>query len=110
MKGVFFMKGKIGTKVSVKYGVYGTALYNPRIMNRIISANKFSDSQTAQYRLKILNFHKEYGIQTAIAAYGISKATVYRWQARFKRSQGNASPSPGRQVHQGLTGKTPKDW
>ena len=57
-------------------------------MNSIISTNRFSDSQTAQYRLKILKFHKQYGTATTKAAYEVSKATVYRWKKRFEDSQG----------------------
>jgi hypothetical protein len=57
-------------------------------MQRIDKLAKFSKSDTAKFRLQIINFHKKYGTKQAIAAYGVPKPTIYRWKKELERSEG----------------------
>jgi transposase InsO family protein len=45
---------------------------------------------TAKHRLKVLTFWKQYGLKAALAAFGISRRTLYGWQATFVK--GNNQP------------------
>ena len=82
------MRGRVGIPTHVRQGVYGSALYNPSVMNSIISTNRFSASELAQYRLTVLTFHAKYGTQATRDAYAVSKATIYRWKRRLSQAQG----------------------
>ena len=45
---------------------------------------------TAKHRLKVLTFWKQYGLKAALAAFGISRRTLYGWQAILVK--GNNQP------------------
>jgi transposase InsO family protein len=45
-------------------------------------------SQTAQERVKILAFWERYGDQATKDAFGVSRATLYRWQRKLKAGGG----------------------
>ena len=62
-------------------------MYN-KTMERLISASKFSKSEEAQFRLKVIEFSKVYGVKVAIEAFGVSRATIFRWRRCLKDSQG----------------------
>jgi hypothetical protein len=42
-----------------------------------------------QRRVKILNFWQKYGTNTTKDAFGVSKATLFRWQQQLNQRQGN---------------------
>lgn len=42
-------------------------------------------TETAKHRLKVLSFWKQYGLKAALAAFGVSRRTLYDWQARLKK-------------------------
>ncbi|MEA3314180.1 MAG: helix-turn-helix domain-containing protein, partial [Caldisericota bacterium] len=52
------------------------------------SASAFSSSEKAQFRLKAIEFSKKYGIQAAVDAFDVSRATIYRWKKMLKQSNG----------------------
>ena len=62
-------------------------MYN-KTMERLISASKFSKSEEAQFRLKVIEFSKVYGVKVAIEAFGVSRATIFRWRRCLKESGG----------------------
>jgi len=62
-------------------------LYNDT-MNELFSAGRFSKSEIAQFRLKVIEFSKKYGIKAAQDAFGISRSTIFRWRRCLKDSQG----------------------
>lgn len=47
-------------------------------------------TETAKHRLKVLTFWKQYGLQAALAAFGVSRRTLYGWQATL--AKGNNQP------------------
>ena len=64
-------------------------LYNAT-MERLIRASMFSKSEEAQFRLKVVDFSLKYGVETATDAFGVSRATIFRWRRCLKDSQGKA--------------------
>ncbi len=82
------MKGSIGISTRLQDLFYGTALYNKGMKKSIQSLFNFENSPIAQKRLKIIKFHNQYGTKVTIAAFDISKATIYRWKKKLKEGQG----------------------
>jgi len=62
-------------------------LYNDT-MNELFSAGRFSKSEIAQFRLKVIEFSKKYGVKASEDAFGVSRATIFRWRRCLKDSQG----------------------
>lgn len=82
------MRGSIGVSTSFQDIFYGTPLYNGRMLKYIRSILNFNNSSIAQFRLQVIEFHKRYGTKATKDAYGISKATIFRWKKRLKDNQG----------------------
>jgi transposase InsO family protein len=82
------MKGKLGVSSRYQHIFYGTPLYNGPTMKRLISTEDFSRSEIAEFRLKVIEFHKTYGTAATKDAFGVSKATIYRWKGKLKESNG----------------------
>jgi transposase-like protein len=57
-------------------------------MERLIRASRFSKSEEAQFRLRVIGFSKKYGVKAACDAFGVSRATIFRWRRCLKESQG----------------------
>jgi transposase-like protein len=57
-------------------------------MNELFSAGRFSKSEIAQFRLKVIEFSKKYGVKASEDAFGVSRATIFRWRRCLKESQG----------------------
>ena len=47
-------------------------------------------TEIAKHRLKVLTFWKQYGLKAALAAFGVSRRTLYGWQATLVK--GNNQP------------------
>ena len=88
------MSGKTGTQGRAQSIFWGTALYNTADMQRLISQGRFSESQIAQFRLEVIQFHDKYGTKITVDAYKIGKATIYRWKGRFKGRLCELNPLP----------------
>jgi len=72
----------------LQYIFFDTPLYNRRMIRSIRSIQSFSQSEEAEVRLKIVEFHKTYGTKATRAAFSVSKATIYRWRKILKDSKG----------------------
>jgi transposase InsO family protein len=57
-------------------------------MKKVISVNAFSDSETAQYRLKVINYYQQFGMKAALAAFPAKRSTILLWQQTLKESGG----------------------
>ena len=55
-------------------------------MKNILKISEFSNSQVAQFRIKVIEFHSKHGTSATIDAFGVGKTTIYRWKQQFKRS------------------------
>ena len=70
---------------------YGTLFCNSGEMKRIDRIFKVSRSEEATFRVKVLSYHKEYGTRATLDAYGVSKASLYRWRKTLRENQGKAT-------------------
>jgi len=66
----------------------GLKLTNKSIMKTFGSIFKFDCSESAKFRLKVLEFSMEYGIRATVKAYGVSKASILRWKKALNKSSG----------------------
>jgi transposase InsO family protein len=57
-------------------------------MNTIRSIQAFAKSDKAEFRLKVIEFHKKYGTRATVDAYQVSKPTIYRWRKTLKDNYG----------------------
>lgn len=67
---------------------FGTLLYNRKAMKTIRSISAFSKSNRAEFRLKVIEFHKIYGTKATHDAFSVSKASIYRWRNILRQSGG----------------------
>jgi len=51
--------------------------------------HKFSQSKEGKYRLKIIEFFEQYGLSATKSAFGVSRATLYRWRKIYLDAQKN---------------------
>ena len=45
--------------------------------------------EEAQHRLKVLSFWRKYGLEATREAFGVSRRTLYRWQAKLRAARGD---------------------
>lgn len=57
-------------------------------MKTVISINRSQGNKTARYRLKVLQHYWEYGLESTLDAFPVSRPTVFRWQKKLKDSKG----------------------
>lgn len=60
-------------------------------MKKVISVNAFSDSETAKYRLKVVNYYQQFGMKATLAAFPAKRSTVLLWQQVLKNHGGKLS-------------------
>ncbi|MBP6976366.1 hypothetical protein KBB42_02120 [Candidatus Dojkabacteria bacterium] len=60
-------------------------------MKKIYSKDRFNDSPTAVYRLRVIEFSNQYGTVPTIDAFNISKRTLFRWKQRYISSKRDAN-------------------
>jgi len=82
------MRGRVGTPQREIHLFYGTPLYNKGIMKGWIKKLEFSKSEVARFRLEVINFYDKHGLSATIDAYGVSRATIFRWKKSLKSSGG----------------------
>lgn len=61
--------------------------YNPW-MKKVISCSAFADSDTAQYRLRVITYYQQFGMAAALSAFPVKRSTVFLWQKTLKESGG----------------------
>jgi len=47
---------------------------------------KFFNNNEAQFRLEAILFFEEFGLKPTQKAFGVSKATLYRWRKKLNQS------------------------
>ena len=60
-------------------------------MRKVISCGAFADSDTAQYRLKVVKYFQQFGIKATLSAFPVKRSTVFLWQKTLKESGGRLS-------------------
>ena len=61
--------------------------YN-RAMKTIENSFRFARSDIAKFRLKIIEHGSKHGWQSAVDAFGVSRASYFRWSKKYKEGQG----------------------
>ena len=51
----------------------------------------FADAETARYRLKVIEYYQHFGIAATMAAFPVTRSTVFLWQKTFKENKGRLS-------------------
>lgn len=82
-------KVKIGVP-GFRVGLWeGTLLSGNRAsMKTFGSIFKFDCSNEAKFKLRVIEFHNEYGTFATLKAFGVCKSTVFRWKSQLKKSCG----------------------
>ncbi|MBN2244776.1 MAG: DDE-type integrase/transposase/recombinase, partial [Candidatus Aminicenantes bacterium] len=80
------MAGRIGRSTRVRSLWYGTSLYNQGVMSSYEEIFKFSGNTRGKFRLKVIEHFESHGLGSCMDAYGVSKATIYRWKQLYDRS------------------------
>ena len=57
-------------------------------MKKTISFSNFNNSQKAQFRLKVIEFHSKYGTKATIDAFSIPRRTIFYWKKLLKDGEG----------------------
>ena len=58
------------------------------VKRMLSSLRKFSQSEIAQQRMKIIKVYEQYGEKATIEAFGADRKVISRWKLRMKRSGG----------------------
>jgi transposase InsO family protein len=61
------------------------------VMRKLVAAGAHADSDTAQYRLKVIRYYQQFGIKATLAAFPVKRSTVFLWQKKLIESGGNLS-------------------
>lgn len=67
---------------------YQTRLHSNKAMQQINRLFRFEKDKEAGFRLKVIEYHREFGTKATVAAYELSRATIYRWRKRLSQQQG----------------------
>jgi transposase-like protein len=62
--------------------------YRRRFQNMLLSLRRFSKSEVAQLRMKIIKFYEEYGRNETKKAFGVDRRLISKWRKRLKKSGG----------------------
>lgn len=64
--------------------------YNP-LMKKLASITAFADSDTAVYRLKVIDYYRRFGLTATLAAFPVKRSSLFVWQKTLKESGGRLS-------------------
>ena len=68
-------------------------------MKKVVSLTAFADSDTAQYRLRVITYYQRFGMEATLAAFPVKRSTIFLWQKTLKEQGGRLSsliPKPSR--------------
>src|SRR3989338_10218697 len=60
-------------------------------MKKVVSLTAFADSDTAQYRLRVIAYSQQFGMEATLAAFPVKRSTVFLWQKTLKDTGGRLS-------------------
>ena len=52
------------------------------------SLNRYDNTEIAKFRLKVINFHNEFGTKPTLKAFPVKRSTIFLWKKRFKDNDG----------------------
>jgi hypothetical protein len=65
-------------------------------MKKVISLSAFADSETAQYRLRVIKYYQQFGLEATLSAFPVKRSTVFLWQKTLKDNRGRLSSASRR--------------
>lgn len=60
-------------------------------MKKVASLTAFADSDTAKYRLRVIEFYQQFGLKTTLVAFPVKRSTLFLWQKMLRMSGGRLS-------------------
>lgn len=73
-----------------RFGLFdGLKLNNKGLMKTFGSIFKFDCSSEAKFKLRVIEFHSEYGTCATLKAFGVSRSTIFRWKNQLKKACGS---------------------
>lgn len=61
------------------------------LVKKVTSVKAFADSETAQYRLKVIEYYQRFGLCATLAVFPVKRSTLFLWQKTLKKNQGRVS-------------------
>lgn len=61
------------------------------LVKKVTSMAAFADSETARYRLKVVEYYQRFGLPATLAAFPVKRSTLFLWQKTLKKSKGKLS-------------------
>ncbi|MCX7873521.1 MAG: helix-turn-helix domain-containing protein [Caldimicrobium sp.] len=58
------------------------------MLQRLEAIKDASQRKEVAFRLKVIEFHDSFGTKATVEAFGICRATIYRWKKLLKNSGG----------------------
>ena len=81
-----------------KRGKYGISMYsfslspNPKkdlnLLQKLETLKDASKREEVAFRLKVIEYHDKYGTEATVEAFGVCRATIYRWKKLLRESGG----------------------
>lgn len=59
-----------------------------KMAERLSAIKNASEREEVAFRLKVIEFPNKYEISAAVSAFEVSKATIYLWKKKFRKSGG----------------------
>ena len=82
------MKGSVGVSCKMEYIFSGTPIYNKAYMKTTESIFSFGNSNIAQFRLKVIEFHNKYETYATMDAFSVKRRTIFYWKKLLKDGKG----------------------
>jgi transposase InsO family protein len=75
------------------YPLYGRirGFYGRRFQDMLHSLRRFSESEIAEQRMKIIKFYEKYGEKATKEAFGADRKVISRWRKRLREGGGHLS-------------------
>jgi len=70
------------------YPIFGRIRGLKEVKKMLSSLRRFSQSEVAQQRMKMINFYQQYGEKATWEAFGADRQVISRWQQRLSQSGG----------------------
>jgi transposase InsO family protein len=83
-------RGKIGTPMK-SFSLFENIKNWRRFSMTAYNICQYDTTKVAQYRLEIIKFFEEFGLEPTKRAFKVSKSTIYRWRKILKDNKGKLS-------------------
>ncbi|MCS7200378.1 MAG: helix-turn-helix domain containing protein [Caldimicrobium sp.] len=78
------IKGKFGVPM-FSFSLTPSPIKDLKMLQRLEAIKDASQRKEVAFRLKVIEFHNSFGTKATVEAFGICRATIYRWKKLLKR-------------------------